>query len=77
MSKRERTSITFEIVHKFHTGDIRHCFGDVSRIRVLGYQPQVSFEDGVAELVDWVRSQTAIDGFGQARQELVNRGLTT
>jgi dTDP-L-rhamnose 4-epimerase len=65
-----------ETVHKFRAGDIRHCFADISRIQALGYQPQVRFEDGVGELVEWVRSQTAVDGFERARDELVRRGLT-
>lgn len=64
-----------EVVHKFRAGDIRHCFADINHLQALGYQPKVSFEDGVAELVDWVRSQTSVDGFEQAREELVSRGL--
>ena len=64
-----------EIAHRFRTGDIRHCFADVCRIQALGYQPTVRFEDGVAELVAWVRSQTTVDGFERAREELVKRGL--
>jgi dTDP-L-rhamnose 4-epimerase len=65
-----------EIVHKFRTGDIRHCFADIGHIQALGYRPKVRFEDGVAELVDWVRSQRAVDGFEHARQELAQRKLT-
>jgi dTDP-L-rhamnose 4-epimerase len=64
-----------EIVHKFRSGDIRHCFADISRIRALGYRSQVRFEDGVAGLVEWVHAQTATDGFERAREELVSRGL--
>ena len=65
-----------EIGNEFRAGDIRHCFADISRIQELGYQPQVRFEDGIAEMVDWMRLQKATDGFEQARQELVIRGLT-
>mgnify|MGYP001222625362 CR=1 FL=1 len=64
-----------EIAQKFRAGDIRHCFADVSRLRALGYQPRVGFEDGVNELVNWVQSQTAVDGFERAREELSKRGL--
>jgi dTDP-L-rhamnose 4-epimerase len=64
-----------EIANRFRAGDIRHCFADIGRIQALGYQPRGRFEDGVAELVDWVRPQTAVDDFEQARQELVSRGL--
>jgi dTDP-L-rhamnose 4-epimerase len=64
-----------EIVREFRSGDIRHCFADSGRLQELGYQPWVRFEDGVAELVEWVRSQTAADGFERARRELARRGL--
>ncbi|MBN1979698.1 MAG: NAD-dependent epimerase/dehydratase family protein [Anaerolineae bacterium] len=64
-----------EIVRKFRAGDIRHCFADVSRLQALGYRPRVRFEDGMAELVAWVRQQQAVDGFERARQELARRGL--
>ena len=64
-----------EITRTFRAGDIRHCFADISRIRAFGYEPSVRFEDGIADLVDWVRSQTAVDRFDGAKDELVRRGL--
>jgi len=67
-----------EIVNKFREGDIRHCYGDISRIRSsLGYEPTVPFEKGIDELTMWVRAQVAEDGFDEARKELEQRGLTT
>ncbi len=65
-----------EITREFRAGDIRHCFGDIGRIQAMGYEPKVAFEDGVAELMAWVRSQTAVDAFDGARAELASRGLT-
>ncbi len=65
-----------EIVQKFRAGDIRHCYADISRIEALGYEPKIRFEDGVAELVEWVRAQRATDAFERARGELAERGLT-
>ena len=39
--------IDAEISGKYHVGDIRHCFADIRLARrVLGYQPQVSFDEG-------------------------------
>jgi dTDP-L-rhamnose 4-epimerase len=64
-----------EVVEKFRAGDIRHCYADICRLLNLGYAPRVRFEDGVAGLVEWVRSQNAADSFEKARAELVNRGL--
>jgi nucleoside-diphosphate-sugar epimerase len=35
-------------------GDVKHSLGDISRARdVLGYEPLVSFEDGLKATVDW------------------------
>jgi len=64
-----------EVTHTSRTGDIRHCFADISRIRAFGYEPAVRFEDGIADLVAWVRTQTAVDRFDGAAAELVQRGL--
>ncbi len=65
-----------EIVGGFRAGDIRHCVADISKARQrLGYEPQVKFEDGLAELVAWVKSQNAVDRVEQARSELAARGL--
>jgi len=71
------SSLTPEIAYKFRAGDIRHCYGDISRLRAFGYEPTVRFEDGVAELVQWVSDQQAVDTFEQARAELDSRGLTS
>jgi dTDP-L-rhamnose 4-epimerase len=65
-----------EIAQQFRAGDIRHCYADINRIASFGYRPSVRFEEGVAELTAWVRSQRAEDAFAQARQELDQRGLT-
>ena len=63
------------VVGKYRTGDIRHCHPDITRITALGYRPRVSFEDGLRELVEWVRQQTAEDRVEQAAGELEKRGL--
>jgi dTDP-L-rhamnose 4-epimerase len=65
-----------EVVQRFRAGDIRHCVADIGRIAALGYRPTVRFADGVAELTDWVRRQTAVDRVADATAELDRRGLT-
>ena len=45
------------ILNKYRVGDIRHCFADIKKIeRHLGVRPQQDFEDGMAELIEWVES---------------------
>ncbi|MBS7456275.1 NAD-dependent epimerase/dehydratase family protein [Coralloluteibacterium stylophorae] len=66
-----------EITGKYRVGDIRHCVADIGHAReVLGFEPQVRIEDGLAELVEWLPSAVAVDRVGEAGQELARRGLT-
>ncbi len=66
-----------EIVGKYRVGDIRHCFSDISRARqVLGYEPRVTLDEGMAELSAWLAGQAAVDKVAQASAELSARGLT-
>lgn len=74
-SLREQTPV--EITGKYRAGDIRHCFGDISRAQeLLGYSPRHSLKSGVGELVEWLRSQNAVDRVEEASSRLVAFGLT-
>ena len=65
-----------EVVGKYREGDIRHCFADISRARkFLGYEPKMTLEDGIPELLGWVREQSATDRVAQATVELESRQL--
>ena len=65
-----------EIVGKCRVGDIRNCFADISHAqRILGYKPQVTLEQGLAELADWLEGQVAVDRVDDAAHELSLRGL--
>jgi dTDP-L-rhamnose 4-epimerase len=72
-----KTFIEPQITTRYRAGDIRHCFADISLARrVLGYEPRVSFEEGLAELTEWLEGQVAVDRVAQASAELSARGLT-
>jgi dTDP-L-rhamnose 4-epimerase len=65
-----------QVTGKFRTGDIRHCFADVGLAReLLGYEPQVDLEQGMAELAAWLEGQVAEDNVESAAAELAARGL--
>ena len=72
-----REDIAAEITGKYRVGDIRHCFADVSRARdLLGYEPRVGLEAGMAELAEWLEGEVATDRVEDATAELAARGLT-
>jgi dTDP-L-rhamnose 4-epimerase len=71
------TSIQPELTGKARTGDIRHCFADVSLAQeLLGFQAQVELEDGMRELAAWLAGQVVVDRVDAAANELAERGLT-
>jgi dTDP-L-rhamnose 4-epimerase len=66
------------ITNKFRPGDIRHCYSDISKISSkLGFKPEYSFESGIKELVEWVKTQRskALDRSPTAIQQLKEKGL--
>lgn len=64
------------VTGKYRVGDIRHCFADISLSRSeLDFAPSVAFEDGLAELAEWLSGQVADDGVDRATAELERRGL--
>jgi dTDP-L-rhamnose 4-epimerase len=66
-----------EVTGKFRAGDIRHCFADTSLAReLLGYEPEVTLEAGMAETAAWLEGQVADDRVDAASEELASRGLT-
>ena len=71
-----KVNIQPEVVGGFRAGDIRHCVADIHKARkLLGFEPRVKFEDGLQELVGWVKSQRPVDHVEQARRELAQHGL--
>jgi dTDP-L-rhamnose 4-epimerase len=72
----DRPELHPEVLNRARSGDIRHCFADLSKAReLLGYSPQKRLEDSMPELADWIRAETVVDRGAQMRQELEARGL--
>ena len=56
LAEKLHKNIAPEITNKYRVGDIRHCFANVAKMhRVFGWCPKRRFEDGMPELIDWVR----------------------
>lgn len=72
-----REDVEPDVTGRYRVGDIRHCFADATRAReVLGFTPRVGFDEGLAELADWLAGQIAHDRIGEASAELSARGLS-
>jgi dTDP-L-rhamnose 4-epimerase len=71
-----KNDISPQIVGKSRIGDIRHCFCDGSKsAEKIGFRAQKDFQEGLAELAEWVAVQTADDRVEEAHAELEARGL--
>jgi dTDP-L-rhamnose 4-epimerase len=67
-----------EIMHKARSGDIRHCFADISKAReLLGFEPKFRLENSLAPFAEWVRGTVAIDRGAEMRRQLEQRGLVS
>ncbi|MDF2694464.1 MAG: UDP-glucose 4-epimerase [Labilithrix sp.] len=53
------SSLQPELTGKYHIGDVRHCFADVTRAtQALGHHAAGHLDAGLVELLDWVARQT-------------------
>lgn len=78
LSKYINPKISPKITNQYRPGDIRHCFADISKISSkLGYKPIFSFEEGMEELIEWVKLQQGKikDKTLNATDELKKKGL--
>jgi len=72
-----RPELAPEIAGSYRVGDVRHCYADIARAReLLGYEPQVDFDQGLGEFASWLVGQAPADRAVEARAELEERGLT-
>lgn len=62
---------------QFRVGDIRHCVADISRARqVLGFVPQVRFEEGLRRFLTWASSQPLEQShYEQSLTEMREKGM--
>lgn len=64
-----------QIANKYRSGDIRHCYADISKIKKLGFVPRISLEVGMRKLVEWGRHMESEDKFKIVERELKEKGL--
>lgn len=71
-----KSNVEPEISFRTRKLDVRHCFADISKIsKLLNWQPKVDLEKGLTEVINWGRSEKAVDKVELAMKELEKRGL--
>ena len=61
---------------EFRPGEIRSLISDISRIRTIGYEPQMTIEQGIGRYIDWIGTQGKVDDyFSQAEAGLRAKGI--
>lgn len=70
-------NIAPEVLNRYRVGDIRHCFGDTSKIeQAYGFKPKRDMETGMEELIAWVsRVKPPVDRSAQCLAELTRGKL--
>jgi len=61
----------------YRVGDIRNNYADLNKItNILGYEPKVSFSEGISKFTQWVSEQeTVIDKYEKSIDEMKKKGL--
>ena len=72
----DKKDIKVKITGKFRKGDIRHCYANITKAKnILGFDPKVSFEKGLKDLISWASDSVSSDHFEKAVHELKQKGL--
>ena len=77
LKKAYGTGGEIRVSGQYRTGDIRHNYAAISKIRrEFGFKPSVRLEEGLGIFANWARTQDAApDNFGRSLAELRKRGL--
>ncbi len=77
LAERLDSAFGLRILGRDRAGELRHGFADIERaVTEPGVRSEVRFEDGIEEVISWVRTQAASDGAEQAEEERPWRGLS-
>ena len=47
----------------YRPGDVRHIFADNAELRKLGWNPEISLEEGIGKYAEWIRTQNVAEYF--------------
>ncbi|MEN8276046.1 NAD-dependent epimerase/dehydratase family protein [Acinetobacter seifertii] len=75
--KNYNIDVPITISGNYRLGDIRHNYADLTKIKkYLGFEPKVSFEEGIKEFTQWVNTQEIQeDRYQESINEMKEKGL--
>lgn len=70
------SDVEITISGNYRLGDIRHNYADLSKVKSIGFEPKVSFDDGIERFSAWVKQQDVQeDTYEQSIKEMKEKGL--
>ena len=77
LSNNYGIQVPITISGNYRLGDIRHNYADITKARqLLGFEPKVSFKEGLKQFTDWVNTQEVEeDKYQQSIEEMKAKGL--
>ena len=77
LCKHYGIEVPLKVSGNYRLGDIRHNFADISLAKkILGFQPQWSFDRGIKQFTEWVnRQELQNDNYEASLDEMKQKGL--
>ncbi|MBP5540248.1 MAG: NAD-dependent epimerase/dehydratase family protein [Bacteroidales bacterium] len=77
LCKHYGIEVPLNVSGNYRLGDIRHNFADISLAeKILGFQPQWSFDRGIKQFTEWVnRQELQNDNYEASLEEMKQKGL--
>ena len=77
LSNNYGIQVPITISGNYRLGDIRYNYADITKARqLLGFEPKVSFKEGLKQFTDWVNTQEVEeDKYQQSIDEMKAKGL--
>ena len=70
------SDVEITISGNYRLGDIRHNYADLSKVKSIGFEPKVSFDEGIEKFAAWVKQQEVHeDTYEQSIKEMKEKGL--
>ncbi len=61
---------------EFRPGEIRHLIADITRIRAIGFTPEVDLKTGIERYLEWIRTRASVrEYFAAAATLLRSKGI--